>query len=189
MNKQYDYRNCQSLFGYAQDVHKRSGGICQLCGAGMGEPVSFDLWRQLTVEHLVGASQGGYINEIRLAIGKRFPALSDEQREELALRIDIANIVSACSFCNATTSRDCDPENMAQLISEAKGEPDVAVNEVILKLKDVLKRKRTDVRWKLASVRQAFYSMIKPELDKHVDRDPSRATRHFDTVAHNSSQT
>ena len=126
MNKRYNYRNCQSLFGYAQDVHKRSGGICQLCGAGMGEPSSFDLWRQLTVEHLVGASQGGYIKEIRVAISKRFPGLSNEEREELALRIDRANTATACSFCNATTSRDRNPKNMAQLISEAKGEPDAA---------------------------------------------------------------
>ena len=29
---------------------------------------------------------------------------------------------------------------MAQLISEAKGEPDAAVNEVVLKLEEVLKR-------------------------------------------------
>jgi len=158
MNKRYNYRNCQSLFGYAQDVHKRSGGICQLCGAGMGEPSSFDLWRQLTVEHLVGASQGGYINEIRMAIGKRFPGLSNEQREELALRIDRANTVTACSFCNATTSRDRNPENMAQLISEAEGESDASVNEVVLKLEEVLKRKRTDIRWKLDSIREAFYS-------------------------------
>jgi len=166
MNKRYNYRNCQSLFGYAQDVHKRSGGICQLCGAGMGEPSSFDLWRQLTVEHLVGASQGGYIKEIRVVISKRFPGLSNEEREELALRIDGANTATACSFCNATTSRDRNPENMAQLISEAKGEPDAAVNEVLLKLEEVLKRKRISVRWKLDSIREAFYSMIKPELDK-----------------------
>ena len=52
--------------------------------------------------HLVGASQGGYINEIRVAIGKQFPGLSNEQREELTLRIDRANTVTACSFCNAT---------------------------------------------------------------------------------------
>jgi len=132
----------------------------------MGEPSSFDLWRQLTVEHLVGASQGGYIKEIRVVISKRFPGLSNEEREELALRIDGANTATACSFCNATTSRDRNPENMAQLISEAKGEPDAAVNEVLLKLEEVLKRKRISVRWKLDSIREAFYSMIKPELDK-----------------------
>jgi hypothetical protein len=47
--KDYDYRNCQSLFGYAAKVHERSGGVCQLCGAG-GPEVDFDFWRQLTVE-------------------------------------------------------------------------------------------------------------------------------------------
>jgi len=167
MNKRYDYRNCQSLFGYALDVHKRSGGVCQLCGAGLGESSNFDLWRQLTVEHLVGRSRGGYISEIRVAIGKRFPGLSNEQREELALRIDRANTVTACSFCNATTSRDRNPETMAQLISEAKGKPDTAVNEVVVRLEEVLKRKRTNVRWKLDSIREAFYSIIKPELDKN----------------------
>jgi hypothetical protein len=186
MNKRYNYRNCQSLFGYAQDVHKRSGGICQLCGAGTGEPSSFDSWRQLTVEHLVGASQGGYLNEIRVAINKRFQGLSNEQREELALRIDRANIVTACSFCNSTTSRDHNLKNMAQLILEAKGEPDAAVNEVVLKLEEVLKRKRIDVRWKLDSIREAFYSMIKPELDKHVDRNLARATRCFGIMLQNS---
>ena len=26
----YDYRQCQSLFGYASEVHRRWGGTCQL---------------------------------------------------------------------------------------------------------------------------------------------------------------
>ena len=46
--KEYDYRNCQSLFGYATEVHQRSGGVCQLCDAG-ATGLDFDLWRQLTV--------------------------------------------------------------------------------------------------------------------------------------------
>lgn len=41
----YDYRNRQSLFGNAAEVHGRSGGICQLCGCGSRE-LDFDLWRQ-----------------------------------------------------------------------------------------------------------------------------------------------
>lgn len=170
MKLRYDYRNCQSLFGYASNVHKRSGGICQLCGAGQGEESNFDLWRQLTVEHLVGASQGGYINQIRVAIGKRFPNLSNERREEFARRIDEANTVTACSFCNATTSRTRNSESMVRLIAESGGNPDEAVNQIILKLKRVLKNKRADVSWKLDSVREAFYKMVKPELDKHPDR-------------------
>lgn len=40
---EYDYRNCESLFGYAQSVHERSGGTCQLCGCGGGTEVEFDL--------------------------------------------------------------------------------------------------------------------------------------------------
>src|SRR5205807_243716 len=57
----YDYRNCQSLFGYAAKVHERSGGVCQLCSAGAAG-LDFDLWRQMTVEHLIGESQGGYLS-------------------------------------------------------------------------------------------------------------------------------
>lgn len=59
----YDHRNCKSLFGYAAAVHIRSGGICELCGAG-GGALDFDLWRQYTVEHVIGESQGGYLKAI-----------------------------------------------------------------------------------------------------------------------------
>jgi hypothetical protein len=70
----YDYRNCQSLFGYAASVHVRSGGVCQLCGAD-GGPARFDFWRQLSVEHLIGESQGGYLRAIKTAAARRFPDL------------------------------------------------------------------------------------------------------------------
>ncbi len=70
----YNYKSCQSLFGYAFAVHVRSGGTCQLCGCG-GSALSFDLWRQMTVEHLIGKKQGGYLKEIRLAVAEHFPAL------------------------------------------------------------------------------------------------------------------
>ena len=52
----YGHRNCQSLFGYAAKVHERSGGVCQLCDAGAVE-LGFDLWRQMTVEHLIGKAR------------------------------------------------------------------------------------------------------------------------------------
>ena len=57
----YNYRNCQSLFGYAAKVHERSGGVCQLCGAGTAG-LDFDLWRQMTVEHLLSAGVGHEID-------------------------------------------------------------------------------------------------------------------------------
>ena len=169
MTKEYNYRNCLSLFGYAEGVHKRSGGICQLCGAGKGKPIDFDLWRQLTVEHLIGNSQGGYLNQIRDAIYKRFPNLSDTQKEELAQRINRANTVTACHFCNSLTSRNKNFD-MTDLILNAKGEPDEVVDEVILRIKDVLKHKQIDVNKKIDSVRDAFNRLIKPELAKHSGR-------------------
>ena len=100
MNKIYDYRNCQSLFGYATSVHIRSGGVCQLCECGYESEakINFDLWRQMTVEHLIGESQGGYLKQIRNTLSKRFPGLSLDKIENIAKQIDESNTVSACGF-------------------------------------------------------------------------------------------
>ena len=123
--KDYDYRNCQSLFGYAAKVHERSGGVCQLCGAG-GPEVDFDFWRQLTVEHLIGEGQGGYVLQIVAALKARFPSLDSEVITELARRIDEANTITACSFCNSTTSRNKAPIAMSDAIARApEGPPEV----------------------------------------------------------------
>ncbi len=168
MSKPYDYRNCQSLFGYAEKVHERSRGVCQLCGCGneSEQHVNFDLWRQMTVEHLIGASQGGYLKDVRKAIAQRFPALSSEERERLAQRIDEANTVTACSFCNSTTSRDRHSKGMWQLISEAEGSPDEVVDTVTRELQAILERKRRDVQEKLQAVQDAFEERVKPKLTK-----------------------
>ena len=65
MHKPYDYRNCQSLFGYALNVHKRSGCVCQFCGCSAGEQVDFDVWRQMSVEHIIGRIKGGDVRDVR----------------------------------------------------------------------------------------------------------------------------
>src|SRR5579884_1984776 len=109
----YDYRNCQSLFGYAMGVHIRWGAVCALCGAGAKE-LSFDLWRQMTVEHLIGEGQGGYLKAIREAVRSRFPDLTPGELVSLVEGIDEANTVTACSFCNATTSRDRAEQTMEE---------------------------------------------------------------------------
>jgi len=166
MKKQYDYRNCQSLFGYAREVHKRSQGICQLCGYGAGPQVNFDLWRQLTVEHLIGESQGGYRQDIRVAVAQRFPELSPEEHELLVQRIDVANTITACSFCNSTTSRESHPKGMTQLIEETQGKPTEVVDTIVLELARILERKQADVLWKLQAVREAFEKIIEPELER-----------------------
>jgi hypothetical protein len=160
----YDYRNCQSLFGYAARVHERSGGACQLCGAGTAE-VDFDLWRQLTVEHLIGESQGGYLRQITASLASRFPAMTAAGRADLAAQIDAANTVTACSFCNATTSRDQAPVSMKRLIEQCPdGPPEQVYEHLTAGLAGILAAKRADVAWKLASVRKAFDSDVAPCL-------------------------
>lgn len=164
MNKLYDYRNCQSLFRNAKAVHERSGGVCQLCGCGDGPDVDFDLWRQMTIEHLIGSSQGGYLGQIQTALLRRFPDLAVDQLEQLAYSIVDANTVTACSFCNSTTSRVRNPKSMVKLIEEAKGSPEETVEIVIGELGKVLEKKREDVKWKLKSIREGFDQQIRPEL-------------------------
>lgn len=162
MNK-YNHKSCQSLFGYAEKVHQRSGGVCQLCDAGSGESVDFNLWRQLTVEHIIGRSQGGYINQIQSILETRFPQLTDVRLRELSEKIDAANTVTACSFCNSTTSRSRSPLDMASLLSLGD-DPDQVVNSAIEKLGEILLKKRADVKWKIESVREEFHRTIEPTL-------------------------
>ena len=163
---EYDYRNCLSLFGYAAEVHRRSGGACQLCDAGtMG--LDFDLWRQMTVEHLIGESQGGYFKQVKAALACRFPGLADGEVALLAAGIDAANTVTACSFCNSTTSRDRARVSMTELVETApNGSRDQVLKHVREALDEVLAGKRRAVRWKLASVRKAFESQIVPVLEE-----------------------
>jgi hypothetical protein len=164
VGKEYDYRNCQSLFGYAAAVHERSGGICQLCGAGSSE-IDFDLWRQLTVEHLVGESQGGYLRQISAALAQRFPGLSPTALAGLAGRIDAANTITACSFCNSTTSRNQAPVAMTEAIQRAPdGSPEDIYEHVVADLEAILATKKREASWKLEAVRKAFDSLVVPRL-------------------------
>jgi len=153
-HKPYNYKNCQSLFGYAAAVHRRSGGRCALCGCG-GEPLQFEMWRQMTVEHLIGKSQQGYLKDIRSLVRGRFSDLSESEQENLARQIDALNTVTCCSFCNSTTSRDKGPKSMEELIS-TPGNVTYVLDAIESEVKKVLERKRQDVAWKLKSVREAF---------------------------------
>jgi hypothetical protein len=169
---EYHYKNCQSLFGYAARVHERSGGICQLCGAGT-DHLDFDLWRQLTVEHLIGESQGGYLRAIRQSLAERCPNLAADERRELAIRIDQANTVTACSFCNATTSRTQADISMSEAIATAPDAPPDAVYDHVTKdLASILEAKRVNVAWKLASVRAQFDTAVAPRLALVRDSAP-----------------
>jgi hypothetical protein len=155
----YNHKNCQSLFGYAAAVHIRSKGKCQLCGCG-GSKLDFDLWRQMTVEHLIGKSQGGYLKQIRTAVTVRFPELTAAEREVLSQRLNALNTVTACSFCNSTTSRDINNKSMNEILNEAKGSIADIEAYISNQLQLILERKRKDVQWKLSSVKEAFENEV-----------------------------
>ncbi len=164
MGDDYDVRNCQSLFGYAQEVHERSGGVCQLCGAGAGKEVNFDLWRQLTVEHLIGRSQGGHYDQIKKVLAKKFPSLGRGEIENLAWAVELENMVTACSFCNAMTSRDSHDISMRRVITSAPNSKQDVLRAVRSEVRRALSRKRKEVSWKLKSIGKAFYSKVYPGL-------------------------
>ena len=167
MEKPYNYRNCQSLFGYALNVHKRSGGICQFCGCNAGEKVDFDLWRQLSVEHIIGRIRGGDVKDIRIAIAHRFPELSPAERERLVQRIDESNTVTACGFCNSMTSQhDKHGKKISEILDGAKGSPDEIVDMILLEICKMFEEKRVDVRRKIEAVRVSFDSLVQPDLIK-----------------------
>ena len=163
MDRPYNYKNCQSLFGYAAEVHMRSRARCQLCGCG-GSPVDFHLWRQMTVEHLLGRSQGGYLGQIRETVSQRFADAPQSTRDKLTARIDAVNTVTACSFCNSTTSRDVSAESMTNLILSTPVTPEDVVEAIEAELQVVLARKRRDVQWKLEAVRAAFEREVSARL-------------------------
>ena len=160
MSNSYDHRNCQSLFGYALDIHKRYNCVCQLCGCGVNRASDFDIWRQKTVEHIIGKSQGGYKADIRKSVDERFPDLPEPDREDFAKRLNDANTVSACRFCNSTTSRDCCTKSMRDLIFEAHGDPEVVITKVIDDLGKVLQAKQSVAKWKIEAVRAAFEEQV-----------------------------
>ena len=162
MNK-YNYKNCQSLFGYSAEVHIRCKGQCQLCGCG-GIPIDFDLWRQMTVEHLIGKSQGGYLKQIKELVNLSFPFYSESERNVLSKEIDAINTVTACQFCNSTTSRDINDVSMYQLFERSSGNRDELIQCISSACKNILSKKRLSVKWKLESVKEAFNEQVAAKI-------------------------
>ena len=132
--------------------------------------MDFDLWRQMTVEHIIGSSQGGYFHQIKEAVAKRFPELSDGEQDSLSRRIDEANTKTACHFCNSTTSRAHHHRSMGELIAGATGTPEELVASVTRELTAIFEKKRETAQWKVGSVKSAFEAQVKPELLKASGR-------------------
>ena len=142
--KKYNYKNCQSLFGYSAEVHIRCKGQCQLCGCG-GSPLDFDLWRQMTVEHLIGKSQGGYLDQIQELVEKHFSSYSGSDRKILSKEINALNTVTACQFCNSTTSRNVSDISMNDLFKVANGCRESLIKEVSSACSKILNEKKESV--------------------------------------------
>lgn len=177
MGAAYNTSGLQSLLGYGRIAHERSGGICQLCGCGAGPEIDFDMWRQLTIEHLIGQAQGGYPPRIRAAVDVRFAHLDESERRELANRIHEMNIVTACQFCNSATSRGVAPFTMEEVIASLPADPHEAIAATEIKLQPILEEKRSRVEWKLQSVRMVFQDVIRPELLRRREDDATLRER------------
>ena len=115
---------------------------------------------------LIGESQGGYKREILAALTEKFPMHEAGELADLAVRLDTLNTVTACSFCNSTTSRTKAPVSMRDVIAAGPGDVGGLVDAVTEALKAALRQKREDVAWKLTSVREAYESFIAPRLSE-----------------------
>jgi hypothetical protein len=118
----------------------------------------------LTIEHIISRAQGGHLKTIRTSVADRFPKLSADEREALSQRIDGMNTVTACSFCNSTTSHTAAPNSLTSLF-QTPGPVEVVLRRIELEIQTVLARKREDVAWKLASVKAAFERDIRPFVE------------------------
>jgi hypothetical protein len=172
LDKAYNHNNCLSLFGYARGVHRRSGGVCQYCQFGKQHPLDFNLWRQLSVEHVISTAKGASLADIRKAVQRRFPDLSDEQAKDLSTQIDAMNTITACRLCNSLTSWWRDTTNLSDLVLQTPGKPEQVRAAISSQIERIREEKSDTVRRKLSSIEKAFETEIRPELED-VRRSPT----------------
>jgi len=122
------------------------------------------------VEHLIGESQGGEYREILLALQRKFSGVPRRELEEHAEQLERENMVTACAFCNSTTSRDKHSTTMEDLIADAGTTWEEVLSALQAEAKKILNRKRADVAWKLASIREHFEHELLPKLRRSRQR-------------------
>ena len=111
----WDPNSCQSLLGYAAPVHERSGGICAYCDYGKGGKVQFDMWRQLSVEHVIPSPviwRDAVKDKLARVFGwskddwpKKHQPQKGHRGYDFQKAIEEACCVTACHFCNSMTNR------------------------------------------------------------------------------------
>jgi hypothetical protein len=82
--------------------------------------------------------------------------------------------VTACSFCNSTTSRTRAPTSLREVIAATSDDPTELLGAVAEATQAALEVKRADVTWKLLSVRTAYEEMVAPRLAATRSRDQPR---------------
>ena len=102
-------------------------------------------------------------------IRKKFD-IGELEAKELASRLEMENTVSACSFCNSTTSRDQNERTMDQVLLSSETEEEM-IGAVRSEAAKVLTRKRRNVKWKLESVRERFNTVVRAQLAQKRDRE------------------
>ena len=95
-------RNCQSLLGYAEEVHRRCCYQCVYCEYG-GPDITFPAWRQLSLEHVIPAKWLDW-TAIRGLLHNGFE-VSDQEWPKLRRAIEEECCGTACHFCNSVTSQ------------------------------------------------------------------------------------
>lgn len=166
----------QSLLGYAKETHRRSGGVCLYCGFGVPSVEDpehkFDVWRQLTVEHIVPSDNCQLREKIKHGICTAFPDLSEELARILRERVEELNTVTCCHLCNSLVSRYTSNNDISGAICsfnedlQAPEHPGMTTlnNEHVVtwlkKLRDDIwnlwKEKSKIARGKLLGIRQKF---------------------------------
>lgn len=146
------------------ETHKRYKGVCQLCGAGTNS-LSFDLFRQMTVEHIIGKSKGGYSPGIKLCLKKYFPEYEESKIKTLAKSIEFENMVTLCQFCNLMTSRYDSGVSMDKILNEVKGKSEeVVMQHVKAELTKILNAKKVYLKQKQDAVRAGYLEELKPHF-------------------------
>jgi hypothetical protein len=124
----------------------------------------------------------------RSAVAACFGRLNPSARRALSDRAARTNLVTACQFCNSTTSRDIAPFTMDDPIADLPDDPDEAVARLAQELQPILESKRRIAQWKLRSVHRAFCDDIGPSLLRRRQEEPRLRTPHEPKVSRPASR-
>jgi len=110
--------------------------------------------RSLSVEHIIGKTQEGYIHQIKKAVTKAFPDYTKDQVIKLSEKLDTINTVSAHTFCNSITSRNHADRDMDEMIMKFAPDEETLISEVKKECKKTLDFKAISVKEKIQVINE-----------------------------------